>query len=90
MGTDLLVRGLVVIHIAHSLEKIMPTNSEKLAAALERLTTSVATEMRQLADAISAGDTPVAAAADAINALADKLDSDDPAAPTPTPTPSTP
>lgn len=87
MHYEIFVLAILLIYLTHRLERIMSANSDKLDAALARLTASVAAEMRQLADAIIAGDTPLSTAADKLNALADTLDSDDAPVTPPAPAP---
>lgn len=87
MHYEIFVLAILLIYLTHRLENAMSANSDKLDAALARLTASVAAEMRQLADAITAGDTPLSTAADKLNALADTLDSDDAPVTPPAPAP---
>lgn len=81
MHYEFLVLGILLIYLTHRLENAMTVNTSKLDSAVTRLSTSVATELRQLAEAMTASDAPsqtiVDVTADKLNALADTLDADD-------------
>lgn len=83
-----LMAAALLLYLTHRLEKAMTVNTDKLTAATDRLSVSIATELRQLADAMTSSDAPAQAIVDGtaekLNALADQLDADDaPPAPTP-------
>lgn len=79
---SILAAGTAISVQLHLWRKSMSKSLDNVNSAVDRLTASVAKEIRQLADAVSANSDNIdASAADAIvsklNALADQLDSDD-------------